>query len=155
MTPAMRKFVLTAHIISSVGWLGAVAAFLALSIAGLTSSDSQRVRAAYLAMDMTGWLVIVPLSFATLVTGLINSLGSAWGLFRHYWVLFKLLIAAVATALLLLHMEPTSYVQRLRQTRRCRARIFARCGYNLSQMREPLWWYCLLLQSCPYTSRVA
>ena len=113
MTPAMRKFVLTAHITSSVGWLGAVAAFLALGIAGLTSSDSQRVRAAYLAMDMTGWLVIVPLSFATLVTGLINSLGSAWGLFRHYWVLFKLLIAIVATGLLLLHMQPTSYVAKV------------------------------------------
>ena len=56
MTPAMRKFVLTAHITSSVGWLGAVAAFLALSIAGLTSPDTQRVRAAYLAMDMT-WVV--------------------------------------------------------------------------------------------------
>jgi hypothetical protein len=110
MTPAMRKFVLTAHIVSSVGWLGAVAAFLALSIAGLTSADAQRIRAAYLAMDLTGWFVIVPLSFACLVTGLINSLGSAWGLFRHYWVLFKLLIATVATGLLLLHMPPTSYV---------------------------------------------
>lgn len=110
MKPAMRKFVLTAHITSSVGWLGAVAAFLALSIAGLTSPDTQRVRAAYLAMDMTGWLVIVPLSFVSLVTGLINSLGSDWGLFRHYWVIFKLLIAIVATGLLLLHMQPTSYV---------------------------------------------
>lgn len=116
MTPALRKFVLTAHIIASVGWLGAVAAFLALSIAGLASADPQRIRAAYLAMDLTGWFVIVPLSFASLVTGLINSLGSAWGLFRHYWVLFKLLIAIVATGLLLLHMQPTSYVANVAAT---------------------------------------
>ena len=116
MTPAMRKFVLTAHIISSVGWLGAVAAFLALSIAGLTSDEPQRIRAAYLAMDLTGWFVIVPLSFASLLTGVINSLGSAWGLFRHYWVLFKLLIAIVATGLLLLHMQPTSYVAKVAAT---------------------------------------
>lgn len=39
MTPALRKLNLTAHITSSVGWLGAVASFLALSIAGLTSTN--------------------------------------------------------------------------------------------------------------------
>jgi hypothetical protein len=27
MTPGLRKFALTAHVTSSVGWLGAVAAF--------------------------------------------------------------------------------------------------------------------------------
>ena len=110
MAPALRRLVLTTHIISSVGWLGAVVAFLALSISGFTNSDPARVRGAYLAMEMIGWLVIVPLSLASLVTGLINSLASAWGLFRHYWVIFKLLIAIVATGLLLLHMQPTSYV---------------------------------------------
>jgi hypothetical protein len=36
MTPRLRKFALTAHVTSSVGWLGAVAAFLALAVAGLT-----------------------------------------------------------------------------------------------------------------------
>jgi len=34
MTPRLRKFVLTAHVTLSVGWLGAVAGFLALAIAG-------------------------------------------------------------------------------------------------------------------------
>lgn len=126
MTPGLRKFVLTAHIISSVGWLGAVAAFLALSIAGLTSPDAQQIRAAYIAMDLTGWFVIVPLGFASLVTGLINSLGSAWGLFRHYWVLFKLLISIVATGLLLLHMQPTSYV----------ANVAANTALSAADLRE-------------------
>lgn len=94
MTPGARKFALTAPVTASVGWLGAVAGFLALAIAGLTSQDPQRVRAAYLAMDMIGWFVIVPLSLASLVTGVIQSLGTTWGLFRHYWVLFKLLMPA-------------------------------------------------------------
>jgi hypothetical protein len=51
--PLPRKFALTAHVTFSVGWLGAVAAFLALAIAGLTSPDAQMVQAAYLAMDLT------------------------------------------------------------------------------------------------------
>ena len=110
MRPGLRKFALTAHVVSSVGWLGAVIAFLALSIVGLTTVDARRIRAVYVAMELTGWLVIVPMSVASLVTGLIQSLGTAWGLFRHYWVLFKLLIAVVGSAFLLLHMQPTSFI---------------------------------------------
>jgi hypothetical protein len=108
LTPALRKFALTAHVTSSVGWLGAVAGFLALAIAGLASHDAQLVRAAYLAMELTGWCVIVPLSLASLLSGLVQSLGTKWGLFRHYWILAKLLITVVATIILLLHMQPTS-----------------------------------------------
>ena len=108
MSPGLRKFALTAHVTSSVGWLGAVGGFLALAIAGLTRDDAQMVRAAYIAMDLIAWFVIVPLSFASLVTGLIQSLGTTWGLFRHYWVLIKLLMNVLASIALLLHMQPIS-----------------------------------------------
>lgn len=110
MTPGARKFALTAHITCSVGWLGAVAAFLALSIAGLKSENPQLVRAAYLAMELTTWYVIVPLSLASLLTGVVQALGSPWGLFRHYWVLIKLLMTVVATLILLLHTRPIGLV---------------------------------------------
>jgi hypothetical protein len=113
MTPNLRKFALTAHVISSVGWLGAVAAFLALAVAGLTGQDALTTRAVYLAMDMTGWYVIVPLCFASLLTGLVSSLGTTWGLVRHYWVLAKLLITIPSTILLLMHMQPISYLARV------------------------------------------
>jgi DMSO/TMAO reductase YedYZ heme-binding membrane subunit len=105
LTPRLRKFVLTAHVASSVGWLGAVAAFLALGLVGLTSQDDETVRAAYLVMEPAAWLVLVPLAVASLLTGLVQSLGTTWGLFRHYWVLFKLLINLVATVVLLIYME--------------------------------------------------
>ncbi len=110
MTPRLRKFALTAHVTASVGWLGAVAGFLALAIVGLTSQDAQRVRAVYVAMEVTGWFVIVPLSVASFVTGLVQSLGTTWGLFQHYWVLVKLLMTVLATLVLLLHMQPTSHL---------------------------------------------
>jgi hypothetical protein len=110
MTPRLRKFVLTAHVTSSVGWLGAVAGFLALAVAGLTSQDAQMVRAAYLAMELTAWFVIVPLAFASLLTGIVQSLGTEWGLYRHYWVLAKLLLTVLATIVLLLKMELISYL---------------------------------------------
>ena len=110
MTPALRKLTLTTHVTASVGWLGALAVFLAHAIASLFSQDEQMVRAASLAMGLTAWFVILPLSFASLITGLVQALGTAWGLFRHYWVLFKLLLTAVATGVLLLKLGPISYL---------------------------------------------
>jgi hypothetical protein len=110
MTPDLRKFALTAHVTSSVGWLGAVAGFLALAVAGLTSQDAQMVRAAYLAMELTGWFVIVPLSLASTLTGFVQALGTVWGLFRHYWVVAKLLITILATIVLLVHMQPIGHI---------------------------------------------
>ena len=113
MTAGLRKLALTAHVTSSVGWLGAVAGFLALAVAGLTSRNVQTVRAAYIAMELTGWYVIVPLCFATLITGIVQSLGTAWGVFRHYWILTKLLMSILATVVLLVHMQPIGDVARV------------------------------------------
>lgn len=112
MTPSLRKLVLTAHITFSVGWIGAGAAFLALAIAGLTSPDAQMVRIAYPAMELTARFVIVPLAFASLLSGLIQSLGTPWGLFRHYWVLVKLFLTIFATIVLLKKMPLIGYAAR-------------------------------------------
>lgn len=104
MTPGIRKSVLIGHIIFSVGWLVAVAAFLVLAISGLTSQDAQTTRAVYPAMELIARLVIVPLAFAALLSGLIQSLGTPWGLFRHYWIVSKLLLTVFATIVLLKKM---------------------------------------------------
>jgi hypothetical protein len=103
MTPRLSKFVLTTHIAMSVGWLGAVAAFLVLSIAAVASQDAEAVRGAYVSMNLIGLYVIVPLSFAALLTGIVQSLATHWGLFKHYWVLTKLVLTMGATGLLLMH----------------------------------------------------
>ena len=110
MTPALRKLTLTTHVAASVGWLGALAVFLAHAIASLFSQDEQMVRAVSLAMGLTAWFVILPLGLASLITGLVQALGTAWGLFRHYWVTFKLLLTAVATGVLLLKLGPINYL---------------------------------------------
>lgn len=103
MSPLLRRAALVAHVVSSVGWLGAVAAFLVLSIAALRSDDASLVRGCYLAMDVIGRYLIVPMSLLTLLTGLTQSMGTAWGVFRHYWVVAKLVISVLATIGLLIH----------------------------------------------------
>jgi hypothetical protein len=110
MTATFRKFILTAHVATSVGWFGALAVFLAHAIVSSISRDEQIVRAMAVAMSITTWLVVLPLGLASLTTGLVQALGTAWGLFRHYWVVFKLLFSTVATIVLLLKLEPISYL---------------------------------------------
>jgi hypothetical protein len=104
MTPGLRKFALTAHVTFSVGWLGAVVAYLAVAIAGLVSQDAQVLHSSYSTMELTGWFVIVPLGLAALLSGLVQSLGTEWGLFRYYWVLVKLVLTLGAVTILLMHM---------------------------------------------------
>lgn len=110
MTPRLRQLALTAHVTSSVGWLGGVACSLALAVAGLTSQDPQTVRAVYLTMELTGWYVLIPFSLASLSTGLVQSLGTTWGLFEHYWILVKLLMNLFAAIVLLLYMQTLGYL---------------------------------------------
>lgn len=103
MRPALRKLTLTAHVVVSIGWFGAATGVLALGIVGLTSEDAGLVSAAYLATEVIWKFVIIPFSLAALVTGLVQALGTQWGLFRHYWVVTKFLITIGAVILLLLH----------------------------------------------------
>lgn len=105
MPPRVRKFALLAHVTASVGWIGAAAVVLALGILGLLSENPQTVRGAYLVMAPVAWTVLVPLALVSLLTGVVQALGTTWGLFRHYWVVFKLLITVLATLLLLLYMQ--------------------------------------------------
>lgn len=110
MTPRLRKFVLVAHVTSSVGSLGAVAAFLALAVVGLASPDAQMVRAAYIANGLIAWYIILPLVLAALLIGVVQSLGTPWGLFRHYWVLSKFLLTVLTVIVLLMQMDGISYI---------------------------------------------
>lgn len=110
LPPFVRRAALTVHVVSSVGWCGAVIVFLVFAIAGVRVREQAIVRAAYVAMDLSVRYAVVPLAFAALITGLVSSLGTAWGLFRHYWVLVKFLLIVVAAVVLLLQLAPIGYL---------------------------------------------
>jgi hypothetical protein len=85
----------------SVGWLGAAAAYLALGVAAEVSMQPQIVRAAWIGMELSGWFVIVPLACLVFLTGLVLSLGTPWGLLKHYWVVIALVLTTLSLAVLL------------------------------------------------------
>lgn len=109
MSPGLRKFALAVHLTLSIGWIGAVAAYMALDFTTAASQDAQTLRTAYLGMDLIASSVIVPLALASLLTGLVVSLGTKWGLFKHYWVLISLLLTTFATVVLLIETRTIRY----------------------------------------------
>lgn len=78
MTPRGRKVALFAHATSSAGWIGAVAVFFVIAVIALVSKDALAVRGAYLVMEPAAWRVLVPLAVASLVSGLVLSLGTPY-----------------------------------------------------------------------------
>ena len=116
MPPALRRAMLAAHITCSVGWIGAAAAYLALGVAAELNMEPQIVRAAWIGMELSGWFVIVPLGCLALLTGLVLSLGTPWGLFKHYWVVIALVLTTLSLAVLLLHMPSVSTLAALART---------------------------------------
>lgn len=116
MRPAVRRLMLVTHVGSSVGWLGAVVASLALGAIGLAAGDAAVVRAVYLVLEPVGWWTLVPLSVASLLTGVVQACGTAWGLVRHYWVLIKLAMNLFATGVLLLYMQTLEHLAGLART---------------------------------------
>jgi hypothetical protein len=113
LTSRISRFVLASHITFSVGWLGAVAVFIVLAITGLSSMDNQISRSALLAMDISAWFVIIPFCLTSLLTGLVQALWTKWGLFKHYWIIVKLFLTVAMTILLLLHIQPITYLAKV------------------------------------------
>jgi hypothetical protein len=108
MRPGIRKLALTIHLAFSVGWVGAVIAYISLAVSAVAGGDGDTARGALIAMELIGWFVIVPLAVATVLTGLVMAVGTPWGLFRHYWVLITLVLSIILTGVLLNHMPSVS-----------------------------------------------
>jgi hypothetical protein len=101
----VRKAALTAHVVCSVGWLGAVVGSLALAIAGLIHRRPAEDAGHLPRVRGDRWFALVPLSMASLATGVVQSLGTKWGLFRYWWVVVKLVITVIAVIVLLLYTQ--------------------------------------------------
>lgn len=102
LRPSARKFVLAIHLTTSVGWLGAVIAYVPLDLTVAASNDPATVRSAWTAMSLIATPILVPLALASLFTGVLISVGTRWGLARHWWVIVSLVLTVLAVVVLLI-----------------------------------------------------
>ena len=108
VAPRRRRALLALHLTCSLGWVGAVFAYLALAFAVPATSDPETIRAAWVGMELVGWYALVPLAVASWVTGILLATATRWGLLRHYWVLVSLIGTSVLALVLVLHMPDVS-----------------------------------------------
>ncbi|MFG2000774.1 hypothetical protein ACGFNU_16680 [Spirillospora sp. NPDC048911] len=106
MSPRARKANLVLHLIVSITWLGLDIGLLTLTITGLATEDPQTLRAAYISMRLFGDLLLIPAGLLTLLTGLVLSLGTHWGVTRHWWVLAKVVLTLTAVTLTIFSLRP-------------------------------------------------
>ena len=92
LSPSLRRAVLTVHIVASVGLLGNVAVIVAINVRAATTADPALAASAYELLTMFPVLFGIPLSLASLASGLTLGLGSKWGVLRYRWVTAKLLL---------------------------------------------------------------
>ncbi len=93
MSMRLRKFVLTVHVASSGSWLGVGMVMAVLGVTGLVTGDLALRHHAYALMHILDLAIVIPLVLLSIITGLVVSFGTPWGLVRHWWVLVKFAIA--------------------------------------------------------------
>lgn len=88
----VHKLALTAHILGSVGWFGIALLVAFCAVAAASTNDSALSEALLRTIETAPWLSI-PVGLIAVSTGVVLSLGTTWGLVRHWWVVAKILIA--------------------------------------------------------------
>lgn len=101
-----RRALLVVHVSVSVAWLGLSVGLLALGVAAFTTSDASLTEAAYRAMTVFADWLLAPIAVVTLVSGLVLSLGTPWGLARHRWVWIKFWVTMATAAATVFALRP-------------------------------------------------
>lgn len=92
LSPGVRRWLVAAHTLVGVGWFGIVAAKLVTEVVGASGGDPGVTRAGFLFASALDRAVFPPAALATLITGIVLALGTPWGLFRHWWIVVKLVL---------------------------------------------------------------
>ncbi|WP_212912823.1 DUF2269 domain-containing protein [Streptomyces sp. TS71-3] len=101
-----RRALLVVHTASSVGWLGLTLGLLALGITAAASDSPEVAEASYRSMKVFADWVNIPVALLSLVSGVVLSLGTPWGLARHRWVYTKFWMTLAATGLTIFALRP-------------------------------------------------
>jgi hypothetical protein len=83
-SPRWRQAVVWLHVVSSVAWMSQALALLVLLVSGSPSAADR--------LDST---LLAPMANVSAFTGLLLAGATAWGYFRHWWVLTKFVLTFV------------------------------------------------------------
>ncbi|HWD06605.1 MAG TPA: hypothetical protein VG674_29615 [Amycolatopsis sp.] len=87
-SPRWRQVVVWLHVVSSIAWMSQAMALMTLSLVAL-AGDAATGAAAMSMSRRLDTALLAPLANAAAFTGLVLAGATAWGFFRHWWVLVK------------------------------------------------------------------
>ncbi|WP_217206186.1 DUF2269 domain-containing protein [Streptomyces sp. AC550_RSS872] len=102
----VRRAVLVVHVVASAGWLGLSLGLLALAVTAAGTGSAVTVEASVRAMKLFADWLLLPVAFLTLISGLVLSLGTQWGLARHRWVYIKFWLTLATTTATTFALRP-------------------------------------------------
>ncbi|MFD5846349.1 DUF2269 domain-containing protein [Streptomyces chartreusis] len=101
-----RRAALVVHVVASASWVGLTLGLLALGITAAGTGSAVSVEASVRAMKLFADWLLLPVAFLTLVSGLVLSLGTQWGLARHRWVYVKFWLTLATTTATVFALRP-------------------------------------------------
>jgi uncharacterized membrane protein len=99
ITRWQRSLLLTLHLMFSGIMLGNMAVFLILNLAAAATSDPDVFRACYRVMHILADSSVRASTIGTVVSGVLLSVLTHWGLVRYYWIIAKELLTLAAIAI--------------------------------------------------------
>ncbi len=102
----VRRATVFVHVLVAIAWVGVDLVVGALSLTGLRTEDPRTMATAYTAIGMFAVPLMLALGLLTLATGVTLSLGTRYGLLRHWWVVVKLVANLVLTVLVVVALRP-------------------------------------------------
>ena len=123
-----KQLTVLVHILTSVGLFGMTIVSVALAtIVSATSSDPAIPRAVLQILDTVDLVLLPPIALGALVSGVVLSIGTHWGLFNHVWIVTKLVltIAVILTGATVIRSAWTDHTPGLRDRWRRRGGISA------------------------------
>jgi hypothetical protein len=104
----LRRLMVILHIAVSVGWLGTSLCLLVLGLTARLTKDPVTADVAYRAVAILAGTLDVPVSLASLLTGVVLAIGRPWGLTRRYWILAKIVLTLAAVPLAIFALPASS-----------------------------------------------
>ncbi|MFJ7338311.1 DUF2269 domain-containing protein [Streptomyces sp. NPDC101116] len=101
-----RRAALVVHVTASACWLGLSLGLLALGTTAATTGSAVTVAASVRAMRLFADWLLPPVALLTLLSGLVLSLGTVWGLARYRWVYTKFWLTLATTTATVFALRP-------------------------------------------------
>jgi hypothetical protein len=106
LSPKARKGVLIVHLAGSIGWLGADIGLLVLAVTAMTTGSPGLGHGAVVAAALLATWASGPLALLALLSGILLSLTTRWGLVRYWWTTVSLVLTLAAAAAVNLALGP-------------------------------------------------